>query len=148
VAASLLGPKYFLLFAFDCPVMSPLDNPFDFAQGRHIFPLLLTNDTHSLIQRLPDLRLLLLQFSNPLAFLQAPQVFPTWLTPATIFNTFITITRHSDDGGARDDKEKRGRHALWVPKPTCCHWFVIQSQSDRGFASGAVFLGGGEGGIL
>jgi hypothetical protein len=76
MTASLLIP----LYAFCFPVMSPLDNPCSSAQVRHIFPLLLTNDPHSLIQRLPDLRLLLLQFFVPLAFLQAPQVFPTWLT--------------------------------------------------------------------
>jgi len=43
-------------------------------------------------------------------------------SPVAILNTFITLITHSDDGGPRDDKEKR--EASWAPKPTC-HWFVI-----------------------
>ena len=118
---SLLIPLFALLFAFTCPMMSPLDNPCASAQGMHIFPLQLTLDPHLLIQRLPDQRLLL-QFSFPHAFLQVLQVFPAWLTclPQILIHLLTILLM----GGARDDKEKRELQASRVPKPTC-HWFVI-----------------------
>jgi hypothetical protein len=48
------GILFFPLYTFDFPVISPLDNPFASAQGRHIFPLQLTLDPHLLIQRLGE----------------------------------------------------------------------------------------------
>ncbi len=38
--------------------------------------------------------------------------------------TFNTVIRHSDDGGERNDKEKRERHVWQAQKPTY-HWFVV-----------------------